>query len=349
MKKISSLILITLLFLTGNALSANFEGGFNLYDPFGVPISPPIPITGIVDFDNDILVVDEFFFLGSPVVTNVLEILGPGTYTRTNNGDTISATIGPDQMGAYMLLSWNANEFPVFMGWEVDSSDTIYTAVDVDGDGIPGMALVSDPFAGFSPVYEFVSEPAGPGVRLVLSVDGGNVQECTTYEGTEVTINAMPELFGGAVLDSISWTIDGADAGTGATINVILSLGDHEVDAVATITTGETGYASTIVTVRDITRPDLQISFINKQGQEVDVAGPGPVEISMTATDICDPEPIISSGTATPTFGVNNGDVLFINKSKGNLKLPTTSLRVDATATDSSGNASSSSAVLAIE
>jgi hypothetical protein len=186
-------------------------------------------------------------------------------------------------------------------------------------------------------------------VRLVLSVDGGNLQECASFDGTEVTINAIPQLFGGASLDSISWTIDGEDAGTGIIISETLALGEHVVEAVATTTTGETGTASIIVTIRDTTRPDLQIAFINNQGQVIDVAGPGPVEISMTATDICDADPVISNGTATPTSGVVDGDVLHINASKGNLKLPTSSLRVDATATDASGNAASASAILGLE
>lgn len=147
----------------------------------------------------------------------------------------------------------------------------------------------------------------------------------------------------------INWTIDGEDAGQGIVINPFLSLGVHAVTATATTTTGETGSSSVDVTVRDTTAPDLTISFLNNQGQEIDVAGPGPVEISFTASDICDSSPIVSQGNAIPSFGVTDGDVLHVNASKGNLKLPTTSLRVGAVATDASGNSSSASKTLSFE
>jgi hypothetical protein len=66
------------------------------------------------------------------------------------------------------------------------------------------MMMLAGPFAGISAVYEFTSEPSGPGVRLDLVVEGGNTQECATVGGSEVTINAIPQLFGGAALDSIN-------------------------------------------------------------------------------------------------------------------------------------------------
>lgn len=348
-KKSIFFALLVFLFLARNAYSANLAGDLIIYDQTGFPIITNVPITGIVDLDNDVLIIDDFMFFGLIAETHVLEILPPGSYTRVHNGVTVEATIDPGHVGAYMIIAWGIEEIPMFMGWEVTSSNTVFDPVDVDGDGIPGMMMLSGPFFGLSAVYEFTAEPTGPGVRLVLSVEGGNLQECASFEGTEVTINAIPQLFGGATLESISWTVDGEDAGTGILINQTLSLGEHVVEAVATTTTGETGTASITVTIRDTTRPGLQISFIDNHGQVVDVAGPGPVKISMTATDICDPEPVISNGTATPTSGVADGDVLHINASNSNLKLPTTRLRVDATATDASGNSASASAVLSLE
>jgi len=211
------------------------------------------------------------------------------------------------------------------------------------------MRMLAGPFAGISAVYDFTAEPTGPGVRLNLVVNGGNTQECSATGGSEVTINAIPQLFGGASLDSIHWTIDGEDAGTGIAINPFLSLGVHAVEAIATTTTGETGSANVDVIVRDTARPDLAVAFLNNQGQEIEVAGPGPVEIRFTATDTCDPSPVVSHGNAVPAFGVSSGDVLHINASKGNLKLPTTALRVDAFATDASGNGISASNTLSLE
>ena len=272
MKKVYAFAFVLFLSITPNAYSANLSGDLIIYDTFGFPIIPSglIPITGIVDIDNDVLIIDDFQFLGLNTVTNVLEILPSGAYTRTFNGVTVNATIDPGHVGAYMIIDWGGIEqIPLFMGWDVNANKTIFTPVDVDGDGVLGMKMVSGPFVGLSAVYEFTADPTGPGVRLVLSVDGGNVQECASYEGTEVTINAIPQLFGGASLESISWTIDGEDAGTGIVISEVLSVGEHLVEAVATTTTGETGTASILVTIRDTTRPELQIAFISNQGQLV--------------------------------------------------------------------------------
>ena len=342
---------LLLLLLSGNSFSANLSGDLKLYDQFGFPIVPPglFPVTGTVDIDNNVLVIDDFLFFGLNTVTNVQEILPPGSYTREFNGIVINATIDPGNIGAYMTIEWNTLEIPLIMGWEVTSSNTIFTSVDVDGDGIPGMLITWGPFFGINATYDFTAEPVVPGVNLALTVVGGTIQECMIPGGSEVTINALPTVFGGAVLDSISWTIDGNDAGTGMVITEFLSLGPKSIQAVATTTTGETATASTTVTIRDTVRPELQIAFIDNQGQQVENAGPGHVEISMTATDICDPNPSIGRATATPASEVLSGDIVQINAGKDNLKLPITSLRVDATAADASGNVTSNSAILGIQ
>lgn len=352
MKHALGITFILSLFLSSNVYAASLTGDLVMYDATGSLAIPPgtVPITGDVDLDNDILIIDPFQFFGATATTDVLEILPPGSYTRTGSfGEELNATIDPGNVGAYMEITWLSNTFNVFMGWEVTSSETIYTPVDVDGDGIPGMMMLAGPFAGISAVYEFTAEPSGPGVTLDLVVEGGNTQECTTVGGSEVTINAIPQLFGGASLDSINWTIDGEDAGEGIVINPFLTLGVHAVKATATTTTGETGSSSVDATVRDTTDPDLTIIFLNTQGQEIDVAGPGPVEISFTASDICDSSPTVSQGNAIPSFGVSDGDVLRINSGKSNLGLPATSLRVEAVATDASENSSSASKTLSIE
>lgn len=352
MKKIIGVTFILLLLLTKSVYSANLNGDLILYDLSGFPIIPAgfVPITGVVDLDNDVLVIDPFQFFGATAITNVLEILPPGSFTRTGSfGELLNATIPPDHVGAYIEIDWLGNVFNMFMGWQVNADKTVFTPIDVDGDGVPGMMMLAGPFAGINAVYDFTAEPIGPGVRLNLVVDGGNTQECSAIGGSEVTINAIPQLFGGASLDSIHWKIDGEDAGAGIIINPFLSLGVHAVEAIATTTTGETGSANVNVIIHDTTRPDLAITFLNSQGQVIDVAGLGPVEIRFTATDTCDPSPVVSHGNAVPAYGVSSGDVLHINASEGNLKLPTKALRVDAFATDASGNSISASNTLSIE
>lgn len=352
MKTIYRVVLIFFLLSFNNVYSANFEGDLIFYDPQGNQVIPPgvAPITGVVDFENDILVVDPFFFFGAITTTNVLEILPPGTYTRIGSfGETLSATIPPGHTGAYLEINWLSNIFNVFMGWLVTSSNTVYTPIDVDGDGVPGMMMLAGPFAGISAVYEFIADPSGPGVKLDLLVDGGHTQECEENGGSEVMITALPQVFGGASLDAIRWTVDGEDAGEGFMITPFLSLGDHHVEAIATTTTGETGSANVDILIEDTTPPSLEIAFLNKRGEEIEMAGPGPVQIQFAATDVCDPNPVVTNKNSRPFYGVPDDNVLHLPASEGLINLLTTGVRVSAEVADASGNRSSGGSTLLVQ
>jgi hypothetical protein len=67
--------------------------------------------------------VDPFPFFGASWITQSIELLGAGFYTRPDGvGDTISVTVNPGQLGAHMVFDWSVNVLPNFMVWDVNSS-----------------------------------------------------------------------------------------------------------------------------------------------------------------------------------------------------------------------------------
>ena len=180
--------------------------------------------------------------------------------------------------------------------------------------------------------------PPEPGVTVNIAVQGGNVQECTGNSSADVSVHALPSLVGGAELDSISWIVDGDYAGSGLSITENLSLGAHLIEATATTTTGQSDTKSVTVEVKDTIRPVISLAFLDKKGNEVESASPGKYVISIKITDSCDPDPQITYSSATKSTLVSDGDVLFVNGSADNLKLPITAVRVDTSGKDASGN-----------
>ena len=164
-------------------------------------------ITGDLDLaDNTMTVEWTDLFFGFPVNTTVLELLGTGTYTRSDGGSgEITATVNPGQLGGYFELEWSLNTFRTFMVWDVvESADGgNYTTVDSDGDGIPGHALVAGPFVGITLIYDFTVGTPPPDIGVTINTDGGSIQECSETGGSAVSLTAAVNLIGGAELGSI--------------------------------------------------------------------------------------------------------------------------------------------------
>ena len=326
-------------------------GDVNIYDPGGGLIFNG-PITGDLDLAGGTMSVDPFLFFGQQLVTDSVELLGPGTHTRTDpNGVSLTTTVGPDQLGGYVEINWNNNRFGTLMVWDVTPSSDggAYTTVDSDGDGIPGQILVSGPFVGVSITYDFVSGEPPPGIGVSIDVSGGSTQECNTSGGSNVTINADIDLVGGAVLGSIDWSIDGAAAGSGPTIMPFLALGVHTVDVTATTTTGESGSDSAIVTVQDTTDPELEVAFLDNAGNVITSASPGSyVTVRIAPDDVCDPAPV-SEGSVVPVYAVKDGDAIKLQSGKvSTAELPISAIELTGITTDASGNSASGNAVLTI-
>lgn len=339
----------TLIFCSNTAPATPLAGDAKFLDPDNQSVAT-IPITGDLDTANNSMTVDPFMFFGLQWFTQSVELLGTGTFTRPDGfGGTISATVNPGQLGAYMVFDWGLNIIPNFMVWDVNSSanGSSYTTVDSDGDGIPGHAFVAGPFIGFTTLYDYIVGDPPPGISISIGIEGGTTQECSETGGSMVSLSATIDVVGGAVPGSIEWFVDGESTGTGETATPFLALGSHTVEALASSTTGETGTDSITVLVQDTAPPDLDVAFINQAGEPITTAGAGTrVTTRILPNDICDPDPA-AEGTASPVFAVNDGDPIKVQS--GKIKdLQTTAVELSASTTDASGNSNSGMAVLLI-
>jgi len=351
MKRILGILLaIPLTFWINTASATPLAGDMTFLDPTGQLVGTN-PITGDLDIPNNTMSVDPFMFFGAQMVTTSIELLNEGTHTRTDtlSGASSTVTVNPGQRGAWMWFSWSVSEFPTFMVWDVSENPNgaVYTAVDSDGDGVPGHAFFSGPFPGFNMSYDFTVGEPPPGISVSIGIEGGTTQECSETGGSMVSLSATIDVVGGAEPGSIEWFVDGESTGTGETATPFLALGSHTVEALASSTTGETGTDLITVLVQDTTPPDLDVAFINQAGEPITTAGAvTQVTTRILPSDICDPDPV-AEGTASPVFAVNDGDPIKVQS--GKIKdLPTTAIELSASTTDASGNRNSGMAVLSI-
>jgi hypothetical protein len=347
MKIIGNFVMVlSLLVVTQYIHASPLEGKAYVVDQTGQDITGGgYDITGDIDVANQSMSVDPWGpFFGIIVNTNHVEVLLPGTYTRTGAG---TVTVLEEQVGAFVEIEWAANIIPMFMVWNVSPGGSIFSIADSDGDGIPGHTMISGPFVGITMYYEFtvfgVSEP-----YVKLSIDtNGQYHECLNGVAV-VEMTADVQLFNGAVLESVTWELNNVPIGEGLVKTEELELGDYVVNAIALTTTGQSDNDSASFTVRDTTRPVIDLAFIDKYGNEVTTARAGKFEISIGVTDTCDANPVITYSTATPTSNVSNGDVLVVNERDG-IELPISAVRVDVSAKDESGNFGSASGTLTLE
>lgn len=328
------LLLLGLLVVAQHVQAGPLEGKAFFVDSTGAELIPGGQgITGDIDVNSGVMNVDPWGpFFGFMVSTQNIEVLTPGTYTR----DAGTVTVLDGQVGAHMELEWAANIIPVFMVWNVSTGGSIFTIADDDSDGVPGHTMTVGPFTGVTVYYEFtVNGISEPYVKLTIDTNG-QYHECVDGVA-EVTMTAVTQLFGGAVLDSVTWDLDNVSLGTGLVKIEELQLGNYVVNATAITTTGQSDDASASFSVRDTTRPVVNVSFLDRNGTEVTSSEHGKVTVSIAVTDSCDSDPVITSSTATPTTTVSDGDVMFVNE-KGGINLPVTAVRVTVTAKDASGN-----------
>ena len=208
---------------------------------------------------------------------------------------------------------------------------------------------LGDP-SGFGGVFytvhlEGVINPGGalpPTKSVSIQLAGGNSFECSSPEGSviEASVNIITNDINDIV--SVNWTLDGADAGSGNTVNVTGSLGGHTLSVVVDTLASGMFQSSESVIVSDRTSPELNILFIDQRSgaQITEVSGNAKhfVTVTYDVVDTCDPE-ATASGVAVPVHAVENGDVIIIkNKELATATLGTTAVNVSAEATDNSGN-----------
>lgn len=325
-------------------------GTAQMYAPDGNVIMAPMPITGDYDTATMQITIDPWMFFGLLTYSDI-ELLNPGAHTRPGAG---SVTVNAGQFGGFIRTDWGANvDIPAFVVWDVVNypDGMHFEPVDSDGDGIVGHKMISGPFPGFSIVYEFDVGAPAPSVDVSLTVPDGNRQECDALGGKTVSFTATVDLNGGAELGSLSWTVDGEDAGTGNAISPFLALGSHTIQVTATTTQGLSDSESVVVNVVDTTRPDLSIGFVDTRSglpvASIDRAGVSFVEVRLASTDVCDGD-VSVAGVAKPVYAIVGGEVIKIQGKAQTVALPTTAIEVSATATDDSGNKQIDQSILPI-
>jgi hypothetical protein len=323
--------------LTGQA-TVYLQGGF----------VDSAPISGDLDVGANSMTIEPFQFLGF-TASSTIELLGEGTYTRDNGfGGTITTTVEAGQVGAYVVIQWGPNTIPTFMVWNVGG--VVYTTTDSDGDGWPGHTIQTLPFPNLSVVYDFVVATPGPGIKVSITVDGGDVQECATTGGSVVSMTANVDLLGGAALGSLEWFVDGDPAGNSETIEPFLSLGDHTVQVVAETIDDLVATDSVHPRVKDDRVPHLDVAFVDSRSGEaithIDRANVQWVITSFPATDVCDPEPVVDGMVSFP---MNDGDLLKIQGNNDTVLLTTSEIQAHATVRDASGNWTARTATLILE
>ena len=139
-----------------------WNGSFAVYDLNLGTIDGSNDVTGYIDMAAGTWsIASTTPFMGILWTASGGTLYGPGTYTVSVNGDGLDAhsgdgnvtfTVGAGQLGGNIDVSWNLNNgIDVFQVWDVTTIpgvETLYTPVDADGDGLPGITIIDGPFAG---------------------------------------------------------------------------------------------------------------------------------------------------------------------------------------------------------
>lgn len=190
----------------------------------------------------------------------------------------------------------------------------------------------------------------GPFVLADIDVDGGLLRECTVTNGDQVAVSARIVLGGGARLGTVEWFVDGEPAAMGEATTLFVPLGEnHTIDLTVTADTGETASDSVALEVKDTRSPGLEVAFLDARTGEVvtEVVGGQQVQVSVVASDDCDPNPK-TDVDIVPIYKAQNGEVIKIKSKAGKLKLNADGLKLDGVAEDAAGHKGRDSTVLTI-
>ena len=214
--------------------------------------------------------------------------------------------------------------------------------------------------SGFGGVYYTVhlegvinfGTPLPPTKNVTIQLVGGNSHECSSPDGGILEASANIITTDINDIASVNWTLDGADAGSGNSVNISSPLGEHTISVFVDTLASGVFEGSEFVTVSDNTAPELDILFIDKHSGEqiTEVTGHRRhlVTVRYNVVDTCDPE-ATASGVAVPVHTLEDGDAIIIKKKKlATATLGTSAVNVSAEAIDASGNRQQRSATLLI-
>ena len=286
---------------------------------------------------------------------------------RCQNIDTVNAILigenvishpvvmsKPGQFVIGTLVTWTTNQIPVLMTLQSESGtlnvdSTVFTSFDGDSDGLPGYAMVANPFPSQTISFSgFIGSKDGI-FASDLIIDGGNVQECTSVNGSVITASASITTNNDSI-QSVEWFVNGEIVGTGSNVTSQIPLGEHQLSIVATATSGKSATLSSIITVRDTVSPVLVVEFIDTKSNDVveviDRNGLTRLIANYNAVDLCDPSPVV---TATGGFTINNQSFLPLKVLNDQIIMNVPEVTISAVAVDESGNNNASSANLTIQ
>lgn len=287
--------------------------------------------------------------------TSGCDIVSPAGFLVAE--DTISHPFIMSQSGQFAIgsfITWSTNEIPVLItlesqSGELDPAATSFRSFDGDLDGVPGYAMIANPFPGQTIEFNgFIGSKDGIFVSDLLVLGGGE-QECTSVDGIETSASANITVTNDAI-DTVKWLLDGELIGNASNINLTLPLGVNQLTVIATAVSGKSATESISVTVRDTISPEIVVEFIDTKSSEVveviDRNGLTRLIASYKAIDTCDPLPTVN---ATGGFSIVNESYLPLKVLNDQIVMDVPDIKVSAVAVDASGNSKASSATLVVK
>lgn len=205
---------------------------------------------------------------------------------------------------------------------------------------------LSSPFGSVS--FDVVLDSDDPAVQVALDI-AASTYECVN-EGALVEASSSVTLLNGAELESLAWSVDGQPVASTESISEYLSLGQHTLEVVATITTGDFANDQVSINVVDTVDPVISAFFTDSRTGDVVTAitanNTSFILANFGASDDCDNNP---QATAFGGFTLSDGQALKIQGNQGKVELTASQIEMQVNATDSSGNSSAVSTALQIQ
>ena len=210
-----------------------------------------------------------------------------------------------------------------------DSSTVLNAAVTEAGSGIQ---------AGSVSTLEL---DFGRSLGPTVSISPEESYECTMPNAGEVTVTASSTAAEEDPIASIQWFVDGSYAADGDSFTFDASLGLTQLEAVATTVSGDSAQDSATITVVDTQPPMVDPEAIQTGGNS---NGASLYEIATNVSDVCDPNPTVTSVVG---LEIQDGAKARVLNKLEQVTLEGSGLTIHVDAVDASGN--TSAATIAIE
>ena len=214
--------------------------------------------------------------------------------------------------------------------------------VDLEGESRPADANGDD-----VAVTDIGMDEYHGGLRLL--VDGGFVHECSSTEGTDISVTLIPSP-GVNEMTKVQLYLNGIQVADTSPATVRLPLGESMLDAIVETPDGTLLDAARKVTVVDTTGPVIRARFVDRRtGNEIpSLSSPrlNSVLVKIELKDNGDPDPKYESVLGTP---VRDGQQITYRSARRSMTLDTEEMTLNVVATDASGNVSTVTRKLTVD